>query len=99
VASNVVSLMTRRASSMTRGAMYTVAAAVGCVAMIAAIALAANWRLALLSALIAATIALTRLRYSPLVAVVVLATTLVLALTGHSAGSDDRDVPARPAHR
>lgn len=99
MANNVVSLMTRRTSAMTRGAMYTVAAAAGGVAMIAAIALAANWRLGALSALIAGTIALTRLRYSPLVAVVVLALTLVLALTGHSAGSDDRDVPARPAHR
>jgi hypothetical protein len=99
VANNVVSLMTRRASSMTRGAMYTVAAAAGGVAMIAAILLASNWRLAALSALIAGTIALTRLRYSPLVAVVVLAMTLGLALTGHSPGSDDRDVQARPAHR
>ena len=99
MANNVVSLMSRRASSMTRGAMYTVAAAVGGVAMIPAIALAANWRLAALSALIAGTIAITRLRYSPLVAVVVLALTLMLALTGHSAGSDDRDVPALPAHR
>jgi hypothetical protein len=84
---------------MTRGAMYTVAAAVGGVAMIPAILLASNWRLAALSALIAGTIALTRLRYSPLVAVVVLAMTLGLALTGHSPGSDDRDVQARPAHR
>jgi len=84
---------------MTRGAMYTVVASGLEVAMIAAIAVAANWRLAALSALIAGTIALTRLRYSPLVAVVVLALTLVLSLTGHTAGSDDRDVPARPAHR
>ena len=99
MANNVVSLMTRRTSAMTRGEMYTVAAAAGGVAMIAAIALAANWRLAALSALIAGTIALTRLRYSPLVAVIVLALTLGLALTGHSAGSDDRDVTARPAHR
>jgi hypothetical protein len=91
--------MTRRTSAMTRGAMYTVVATGLEVAMIAAIALAANWRLAALSALIAGTIALTRLRYSPLVAVIVLALTLVLALTGHTAGSDDRDVPARPAHR
>ena len=84
---------------MTRGAMYTVAAAALEVALIAAIWAASNWRLAVLSAVIAGMIAVTRLRYSPLVAVIVLAMTLVLAVTGHSAGSDDRDVPARPAHR
>lgn len=85
--------------SMPRGTIYTLAAAVVEVVIIAGIGFAANWRLALVAALIAGAIALTRLRYAPLVAVVVLAITLVLALTGHTAGSDDRDVPARMSQR
>ena len=57
-----------------------------------------NWRLALLAALAAGAIALTRLRYSVLVAVGLLAVTLVLAQTGHMAGSDKRVLPAQTHH-
>jgi uncharacterized protein YacL len=85
--------------TMPRGTIYTLAAAVIEVALIAVIGLVANWRLGLVVALIAGAIALTRLRYAPLVAVVVLAVTLVLALTGHTAGTDDRDVPAKMSQR
>lgn len=74
------------------------ATAVGA-AMIVGIAAAANWRLALIAALTAGAIALTRLRYAAVVALVVLAITLALAQTGHSGGSDDRVVPARTPHR
>jgi hypothetical protein len=84
---------------MPRGTIYTLAAAVIGVVIVGGIGLAANWRLALVAALIAGAIALTRLRYAPLVAVVVLAITLVLAVTGHTAGSDDRDIPARKSQR
>lgn len=96
---NSPAAMTGVLRSMPRGTIYGLAAVVLEVLIIAAIALAANWRVALVAALIAGAIALTRLRYSPLVAVVVLAITLVLALTGHTAGSDDRDVPARVSQR
>jgi hypothetical protein len=69
------------------------------VVMVAALAVGTNWRLALVAALASGAIALTRLRYSELVAVALLAIVLGLAQTGHTAGSDDRDVPARASHR
>lgn len=58
-----------------------------------------NWRLAALAALTAGAIALTRLRYAAVVAVAVLVLTFALAHTGRSAGTDDRDLPARAHHR
>jgi hypothetical protein len=73
-------------------------AAVG-TAMIFAIAAGTNWRLAAVAALTAGAITLTRLRYAAIVAVGLLAITLALAQTGHSAGSDHRDLPARTSHR
>jgi hypothetical protein len=75
-----------------------VLAAVG-VAIIVAIWAGTNWRLAAVAALTAGAITLTRLRYAAMVAVALLAITLALAQTGHSAGSDHRDVPARASHR
>lgn len=70
------------------------ASAVIAIALLVAIASAANWRLAFVAALTAGAIILTRLRYAALVAVGVLAVTLALAQTGRSAGTDTRDVPA-----
>jgi hypothetical protein len=68
-------------------------------AMVAVIGLGTNWRLALLAAAAAGVIALTRLRYAPVVAVALLAVTVVLAQSGHSAGDDRRDLPARSSGR
>jgi putative copper export protein len=62
------------------------------VAMIAVLAFGTNWRLALVAAMAAGAIMLTRLRYAQAVAVALLAITVVLAQTGHSAVSDHRDV-------
>ncbi|MEA2148524.1 MAG: hypothetical protein QOD69_354 [Solirubrobacteraceae bacterium] len=68
--------------------------------MIALLAFGTNWRLALVAGFAAGAIALTRLRYSPLVAVTLLAITAVLAQTGHTAGSDHRHVvPERGSAR
>ncbi len=86
-------------STMKRTTARELAAAAAAVLIITALAAGTNWRLALLAALVAGAIALTRLRYAELVAVAVLAITLVLAQTGHTAGSDSRDVPARAPHR
>jgi hypothetical protein len=80
---------------MTRGRVWSWAAAGVGVLLVPVLASAANWRLALVAALTAAAIALTRLRYSPLTAVGLLAIVVVLAATGHTAGSDARDAPAR----
>ena len=82
-----------------RRRVRTLAMAAVSAALIALIAAGTNWRLALVAALAAGAITLTRLRYSVLVAVGLLAVTLVLAQTGHMAGSDDRDVPARTPGR
>lgn len=68
-------------------------------AMVAGLAAGTNWRLALVAALAAGAIALTRLRYAPVVAVAFLAITLMVAQTGHSAGSDQRDVAPRGSAR
>jgi hypothetical protein len=54
-----------------------------------------NWRLALVAGLTAAAIGLTRLRYSPLTAVGLLAIVVLLAQVGLTAGADERDAPAR----
>jgi hypothetical protein len=68
--------------------------------MIAVLAFDTNWRLALVAATAAGAIMLTRLRYAQAVAVALLAITVVLAQTGHSAGSDPRDVvPTRGSAR
>jgi hypothetical protein len=83
---------------MTQSTIRTLCAAAVAAAIIFALA-ATNWRLAFLAALAAGAVALTRLRYAPVVAVAVLAITLALAATGHSAGSDDRNVPPARPHR
>jgi uncharacterized membrane protein YuzA (DUF378 family) len=62
------------------------------VGMLAVLAVGTNWRLALIAALAGGAIALTRLRYAGIAAVGFLAITLLVAQTGHSAGSDHRDV-------
>lgn len=67
--------------------------------LVVALAAAANWRLAIVAALAAGAIALTRLRYAAYVAVGLLVITLTLAQTGRTAGSDDRNVPARTPQR
>ncbi len=85
--------------TMKRTTARELAAAAAAVLIITALAAGTNWRLALLAALVAGAIALTRLRYAELVAVAVPAITLVLAQTGHTAGSDSRDVPARAPQR
>jgi uncharacterized membrane protein YjjP (DUF1212 family) len=82
---------------MTRRRLRVVGAMAVMAAFVVVLA-AGNWRLALLAALAAGAIALTRLRYSVLVAVGLLAVTLVLAQTGHMAGSDKRVLPARTHH-
>jgi hypothetical protein len=69
------------------------------VAMVAGLWLGTNWRLALLAALAAGAIALTRLRYAAIAAVAFLAITLIVAQTGHTAGSDDRDVVPQRSNR
>jgi asparagine N-glycosylation enzyme membrane subunit Stt3 len=68
-------------------------------AMLAGLALATNWRLALVAALAAGAIALTRLRYAPVVAVALLAFTLVFALAGYTAASEDRHGVVRSSDR
>ena len=83
---------------MTRRRLRLAAAAAVAAVFVVALAAGTNWRLALLAALAAGAIALTRLRYSIFVALGLLAVTLVLAQTGHMAGSDDRNVPARTSH-
>ena len=69
------------------------------VAMVLGLWLGTNWRLALIAALTAGAIALTRLRYAAIAAVAFLAITLIVAQTGHSAGSDHRDVVSKGAKR
>jgi hypothetical protein len=69
-------------------AVVVVAAAVG-------LATFANWRVALLAELAAAAIALTRMRFSGVVAVILFAVVVVLALAGRTAGSDQRDHDSR----
>jgi hypothetical protein len=69
-----------------------VAAAVG-------IAACANWRVALMAELAAAAIALTRMRFAAVVAVVLLAMVVVLSLAGRTAGSDQRDRDRREPRR
>jgi hypothetical protein len=83
----------------TRVLIRAVAAGAVAAAMIAGLAVGTNWRLALVAGLTAGAIALTRLRYSAIVAVAMLAITLALAQTGHTAGSDDRSPPARSSGR
>ena len=77
----------------------SLAAAAAGVAMVVGLWLGTNWRLALVAALTAGTIALTRLRYAAIAAVAFLAITLIVAQTGHSAGSDHRDVVSKGAKR
>jgi hypothetical protein len=77
----------------------SLAAAAAGVAMVAGLWLGTNWRLALIAGLAAGTIALTRLRYSAIAAVAFLAITLIVAQTGHSAGSDHRDVVSKGSKR
>ena len=84
---------------LKRRTMRTVVLAAAGIALIVAIAGVSNWRLAAVAALAAGAITLTRLRYAAMVAVGLLAITLALAQTGHSAGSDHRDVPAQASHR
>ena len=81
---------------LKRGTVRTLALAAVGAAIIAAIWAGTNWRLAAVAALTAGAITLTRLRYAAMVAVGLLAITLALAQTGHTAGSDHR---ARASHR
>jgi len=67
--------------------------------MVAILAVGTNWRLALIAGLAAGAITLTRLRYSAIVAVAFLAITLLVAQTGHSAGSDHRDIVSQGSKR
>jgi hypothetical protein len=67
--------------------------------MVAILAVGTNWRLALIAGLAAGAIALTRLRYSAIVAVAFLGITLLVAQTGHSAGSDHRDIVSQGSKR
>jgi hypothetical protein len=69
------------------------------VAMVAGLWVGTNWRLALVAGLAASAIALTRLRYAAIAAVAFLAITLIVAQTGHTAGSDERDVVSRGSNR
>jgi hypothetical protein len=69
------------------------------VAMVAGLWIGTNWRLAVLAGLTAGAIALTRLRYAAIAAVAFLAITLIVAQTGHTAGSDDRDVVSHRSTR
>src|SRR4051812_18070423 len=73
------------------------AAVVAAAGLVGAVAVAANWRLALLAALAALAIAATRVRYAPLAAVALVAGVLGLAAAGASAGTDER--PAAAAQR
>ena len=84
---------------MTRRRIRAVATTAVAALLVIGLAAGTNWRLAVVAALAAGAIALTRLRYSVLVAVGLLAVTLVLAQTGHTAGPDDRHVPAKASHR
>jgi putative copper export protein len=84
---------------MKRTTARELAAAAAASLIIAALAAGTSWRLALVAALAAGAIALTRLRYSALVAIGLLVITLALAQTGHTAGPDDRHVPAKASHR
>jgi putative copper export protein len=84
---------------MTRRRIRAVATTAVAALLVVALGLGANWRLAVVAALAAGAIALTRLRYSALVAMGLLVITLALAQTGHTAGTDDRNVPAQKSHR
>jgi hypothetical protein len=64
--------------------------AVVVVAAAVEMAACANWRVALMAELAAAAVALTRMRFSAVVAVVLLAMVVVLSLAGRAAGSDQR---------
>lgn len=59
-------------------------------ALALAVGLTANWRLALLASLAAAAIAVTRVRYARLCALLALGGVLGLAAAGASAGTDQR---------
>jgi hypothetical protein len=83
---------------MTRRRLRLAGAAAVAVVFVVAVGAGTNWRLALLAALASGAIALTRLRYSVLTAVGLLAVTLVLAQTGHVAGPDKR-APTKTHHR
>src|SRR4051794_34965670 len=72
-------------------------AVVAAAGLVGAVAVAANWRLALLAALAALAIAATRVRYAPLAAAALVAGVLALAAAGASAGTDQR--PAAAAQR
>jgi len=63
-------------------------------AIVVAIVVTANWRLALLTATATGAIALTRMRYSPAAAIAALVIVLALAATARTAGSDDRSEPS-----
>jgi hypothetical protein len=83
----------------TREKVRVLVLSVVAAAMLAGLAVGTNWRLAVVAGLTAGAIALTRLRYASVVAVAVLAIMVVLAQTGHSAGGDHRDRPARSSDR
>lgn len=91
--------MTRWRRLTSRMTTRALAAAAAGVVIILAVAASSNWRLAFIAALAAGAIALTRLRYAPVAALVLLAITLGLALSGYSAGSDERADPAPAPHR
>ncbi|HEY0345024.1 MAG TPA: hypothetical protein VGC59_10270 [Solirubrobacteraceae bacterium] len=84
---------------MTRRRIRAVATTAVAALLVIGLAAGTNWRLAVVAALAAGAIALTRLRYSALVAIGLLVITLALAQTGHTAGPDDRHVPAKASHR
>jgi hypothetical protein len=84
---------------MTRRRIRALATAAVAAVLVVGLAAGTNWRLAVVAALAAGAIALTRLRYSALVAIGLLVITLALAQTGHTAGPDDRHVPAKASHR
>jgi len=71
----VTELTTRR---VDRTAVLRAAVVLFVTAVLAAITAAANWRIALLATVAASAVALTRMRYSPALALTVL--TIVLAL-------------------
>jgi hypothetical protein len=82
-----------------RRRVRTLAMAAVSAALIALIAAGTNWRLALVAALAAGAITLTRLRYAAMVAVGLLAITLALAELDLAAGSDRRPVPSQASDR
>jgi hypothetical protein len=80
----------RRWRRLARCSIQWVGMALAVAGAVAAIAVVANWRVGLVAAVAAAAIALTRMRFSAMAALGVLAVVLAVVVSGRTAGVDTR---------